>query len=694
MKKIGTKIIIAIVLCSIFLSTIIGGISLIVGSQVTENESTDKLVFMAEINSQKLSKKFEDAEFTLDNLSSYILSNIDLGKIKTGINYLSTYSDSLEPILKEFLNKNSDYIKLHVNFNPELTGQANDISISNLDKKGTFQIEDKISKDKYNPNNKDMDWYYKPIEMKKGVFSLPHMSPTLKKEVVSYGKPLIKDNVVVGVVGLDFEFDNIKTAVKSIKVYNSGYAVLYNEKFDYLVHPDFTYKDNLATVKSGIYKDIYDEIKDKNSGYYKYKSKDGQTKILGYSTLSNGWVITVAPPIKEVFKPLNDLRTKITIVMVLGIILSIGVAVFLGKKISKPIVLATDIVNNISELNLLYEVPEKAKKYLNSKDETGIMITSVITLKNNLINILDRININSNDIFNYSQTLSSATENTVMSIDNVSMTVSSLAKGASDQAADSHQSSEELESLGNEIHIVSQSANIVKENSYETKNVSIKGHEFLNILIDKFTSNNEVTNKLANNVSNLANKSSSIGTIVKTIEDIANQTNLLALNAAIESARAGDAGKQFAVIADEIRNLSDETSNFTKEIALIIHEIQLEIDYAKTTMDDGVESVDAANGAMKEVEKSFALIEHSIDNTLNQIESLANSLKKIDINKEKVITSVQAISNISEESAAATEEVSSSIREQLDSMENIKLTTENLNSVATKMNDIVKLFKI
>lgn len=694
MKKIKSKIIVAILICSILISAIIGVVSLIIGENVTESESNDKLVFMAESNALKLNRKFEGAEYTIDALTSDVLSTIDLDKIKKDNNYLVNYSESLYQIVKGTLNRNSDYIRIHINLNPELTGEAADISICNVDKKGTFQREAQLPKEKYNKNNKDMEWYYKPIELKKGVFSLPHVSTIFNKEVVSYEKAIFKDNLVIGVVGLDFEFDNIKKAVKDIKVYNTGYAVLYNENFDYLVHPDFTYKDNLATVKDGLYKNIYDDIKDKNSGYYKYKSKDGKTKILGYAKLSNGWVLTVAPPIKEIFKPLQQLRTAILIIMSSGILISVIIALWLGRKISKPIVAATDIVNNISTLNLIYAIPEETKKYGLYKDETGIMITSIINLKNTLVDIIEKINTNSTDIFNQSEKLTVATENMTMSINNVSKTVEELANGASEQASDSNKSAEELEVLGNQIHYVTQNANNVKYNSSETKKVSIQGHNHITLLVEKFAINNDVTRKVSNNVDNLANKSSSIGTIVKTIQDIANQTNLLALNAAIESARAGDAGKQFAVVAEEIRKLSDETSKFTKEIASIVNDIQKEINYAKTNMDSGVESITDANNALVEVENAFGLIEQSIDNTLNQIDTLAETLKKVDMNKEKVITSVKAISNISEESAASTEEVSSSVDEQLASMESIKLTTENLNDVATKMTAIVNLFKI
>ena len=104
-----------------------------------------------------------------------------------------------------------------------------------------------------------MQWYYETIKNKNGTWSIPHTSSIFNSMYLTYSKPIFKNDVLIGVVGVDLKLSYIKNLVNSIKIYNTGYASLYNDKYDYLVHPDFTYKDNLATVKNGVYKDLYDK---------------------------------------------------------------------------------------------------------------------------------------------------------------------------------------------------------------------------------------------------------------------------------------------------------------------------------------------------------------------------------------------------------------------------------------------------
>lgn len=138
----------------------------------------------------------------------------------------------------------------------------------------------------------------------------------------------------------------------------------------------------------------------------------------------------------------------------------------------------------------------------------------------------------------------------------------------------------------------------------------------------------------------------------------------------------------------------ERQSELTKEIAIIISEIQQEISLAKNTMDTGIDAVNQANTAIVETEKSFNLIEDSIENSLNHIDSLSRNLKNVAENKEKAIVSIERISTISEESAGAAEEVAAAVKEQTDAMNSISGTAEKLNEVAARMDETVGMFKL
>lgn len=693
MKKISTKIIITIIGCCVLISSILGGLSITVGKKIIKNEAMDKLLYMSQSMVGNLDKKFELPKNKVDYLS-YEVNTFDIQQLKSDPQYMEKCKDTLVSTIKNYSEGSKDYLSMYFIFNPDLTGQVSDAWLSDVKDTGNFEIQPQLTKEKYDSTNESMQWYYEAIKQKDGKWSSPHVSSIINSDVITYSKPIFKDNVLIGVACVDVKFSDIKDLINGIKVYTTGYAALYNDNYDYIVHPDFTYKDNLAIVKDGIYKDIYEKMKQNQNGVITYKSKNGQNKILAYTKLSNGWVLTLAPPIDEVFSGINKLTIVILSIIVIGILLSIIAALYLGGKISKPIKVATELINNISNYNLDSSLDKKAELFYENKDEIGIMIKSIFNLKKNLINIVDNLRNSSGEIFEYSKSLSENTEDTLIYINNVSEAMSELASGASEHTMFSQDSLENIKSLAHDIQVALHSSDVVKNTSNNAKEMSNNGSKSLNILTEKFKISNDTTGQISTIVDNLDNKSGSIDNIVSTINNVAEQTNLLALNAAIEAARAGEYGKGFAVVAEEIRNLAEQSTEYTKEIAALINEIKGEISFAKKTMDIGINAVGEANTAIVKTEKSFELIQGSIENSLSYIDNLSENVKNVDKNKGKAIMSIERISNISEESAGATEEVAAIAKEQTNAMNSISETAQKLNGLAAKMDEIVKMFKL
>ncbi|MFD3157742.1 methyl-accepting chemotaxis protein [Haloimpatiens sp. FM7330] len=415
------------------------------------------------------------------------------------------------------------------------------------------------------------------------------------------------------------------------------------------------------------------------------------------------WIIGTGNYIDDIDKVISEKKTSLqkwlqatiiaTVIFIIGfVVLSIVLAIYLSKKITNPILLITKLIDKTSQLDLKHH---KDFEIISSyKDETGIIGKSVINLRKELRDIVGDINNNSTEVKEYSQNISSSVGDTVQSIEAVSKTVEELAKGASEQAMDSQKGTEKLSTLADEIDIVSNNADLLKEFSNKTQLINTQGIQAMKTLVYKLKENNEAVSRIVENVNILSDKSSSIGEIINTIESIAEQTNLLALNAAIEAARAGESGRGFAVVADEIRKLSEQTANSTGEIKNMIEQIQSEINNVKVNMDKGKTTMNESNISMNEAEKAFKTIGHSIDNMVEQGDNLVNTIIKIDKDKNVVVNSIQGIAAISEESAAATEEVSASMEEQSSSMQCIAEITEKLQDIVNKLDSIVHKFSI
>ncbi|MBX4266850.1 methyl-accepting chemotaxis protein [Clostridium estertheticum] len=382
--------------------------------------------------------------------------------------------------------------------------------------------------------------------------------------------------------------------------------------------------------------------------------------------------------------------TNFIILAVAVIGLSIFISFYFSKKISNPILKISELVDKTAKLDLSYD--ENLELILKYKDETGIIAKAVIDLRSVLREIIVDLKENSIEVLQYSKTMALVTNETVQSIDAVSVAIEELAKGATNQVQDAQNGANELTSLTLEISTAVNSSGLLKDYSNETKLVNAEGLNSMKLLTEKFKESSNSNKEVVENISLLQNKSNSIGKIINTIKEVAEQTNLLALNAAIEAARAGEAGKGFAVVADEVRKLAEKTAIATNEITNMIGEIQGEISKVTMNIKKGVNINKEANLSMDLSQKSFNIIEKSIINMITQIDTLVSNINKVDKNKDKVLLSIEGMSAVSEESAASTQEISASMEEQTSAMEDISNTAGSFEKIVAKLDEIVQKF--
>ncbi len=331
---------------------------------------------------------------------------------------------------------------------------------------------------------------------------------------------------------------------------------------------------------------------------------------------------------------------------------------------------------------------------LSSKDEIGVMGKGLVELRGELLKVVEELKKDSTEVVEYSTTIFSNTEETAAHITVVSQTVEALADGAVEQAKEAQKCVHKLNIFTNEIEAISVSSTSLISYSIEMEKIQENGSRSIKELDIKLALNAQATEKVANNIAVLSNKSSLIGEIVSTIQAIASQTNLLALNAAIEAARAGESGKGFAVVAEEIRKLAEKTAVSTQEIGDIVKQIQGEISSGKNNMDEAKATVKEANFVMVTSTEAFKGIGEAIGNTKSKIQSIAVSINSVDEGKQDIIGAIEGISAITEETAASTEEVAATMEEQESAIKNVTGTVEELKQLATALDKIVNKFTI
>ena len=209
------------------------------------------------------------------------------------------------------------------------------------------------------------------------------------------------------------------------------------------------------------------------------------------------------------------------------------------------------------------------------------------------------------------------------------------------------------------------------DNMNQLKEKNDEGIASITELSKKFDENIRSTQEASQEIATLSQKSSLIGEIIDSINQIAQQTNLLALNAAIEAARAGEAGKGFAVVADEINALSSQSADATRKIDEILKDIMGTISDARRIMDYNNEIVGGAHDTLEDTVKIFDNILHSSEDVIRVTDILKQELQNIVVIKDNLLESMKTVESMSEKSAETTTEISTSTEEQVAGVENI-----------------------
>jgi methyl-accepting chemotaxis protein len=276
-----------------------------------------------------------------------------------------------------------------------------------------------------------------------------------------------------------------------------------------------------------------------------------------------------------------------------------------------------------------------------------------------------------------------AVNRTASSIEQMGRAIDGVARGAQDQANATTKAFTMTNKLSEAIKQVSGNIDQVVSDSNEAAEVARNGYQTVSLTLSGMQSIKKAVDNSSRIVQEMGSRSDQIGAIVTTIEDIASQTNLLALNAAIEAARAGEAGKGFAVVADEVRKLAERSSTSTKEISGLISHIQQSVAEAVEAMNSGSKEVDAGVSLANQSGDALKNILTSSENVNRQAKDASAAAGSMAATAGELVSSVETVSAVVEENTAATEQMSASSTEVMQAIENIASISEE-NSAAVE----------
>ncbi len=281
------------------------------------------------------------------------------------------------------------------------------------------------------------------------------------------------------------------------------------------------------------------------------------------------------------------------------------------------------------------------------------------------------------NIKNMIRQLTDAVNATASASAQISASTEEMAAGAQQQSAQSSEVASAVEDMTKAIFNTSERTKETVDRAVHAGEIAKSGGEIVDNTISGMIKIAEYVNQSAQTIEKLGDSSKQIGEIIQVINDIADQTNLLALNAAIEAARAGEQGRGFAVVADEVRKLAERSSKATKEIADMITQIQNDTTGAVSSIKVGNEEVSKGKALAEEAGKSLEQIISSSDELARNVTEVAKINEEQSSTAEEISRSIDGISAVVNQSASTTQQIAHSA-------EDLNRLTENLTALISQ----------
>ena len=381
--------------------------------------------------------------------------------------------------------------------------------------------------------------------------------------------------------------------------------------------------------------------------------------------------------------------TVTVITSIVVILFAVASAIVTSRAISKPIKVLMERMELISTGDLSLK-PIVTK----SQDELGQLINANNQTTEQIRELLFQIKNVSGSVSAQSEELTQSAIEVKEGSIQVATTMQEMATGAEAQASHTSDLSATMMEFTEKIHELNNNGEHIQQTSNHVVSLTKSGSELMEDSSAQMAKIDQIVQGSVIKVKELNEQSKEISTLVEMIRAIAAQTNLLALNAAIEAARAGEHGRGFAVVADEVRKLAEQVEVSVTEITGIVQKIQTETNNVTESLETGYQEVELGTSKIEASRETYHGINQALNQMVNSMQQVEGTMTTIVDDTKDMNTKVMEIAAISEESAAGVEQTSASSQQTSSSMEEVAASSESLSKLSERMNDLVRQFKL
>lgn len=600
-------------------------------------------------------------DMTIDNMLQLKVHDMEIfsGKIS-----LNMYQGESSPDLR---NMFSQYRDLHPEAELTYMGTSH----------GLFIQEPDIGvPEGYDP--RERPWYIEAMASKgEFIISDPYVSASTNELVVTISQA-IKDGS--GVVAVDINLNYLQGLTNQVEIGETGYAILLDKSKKYIAHPtEVAGNEAMESLAATLYA--------QENGQFDIVVDDQQRIMVFLTNKLTGWKLAGSIATAEIVAAAAPILKRTALIICIAIVIGAVAVFFITKSIIAPIIRLKEQAITISEGDLTQDIE------IQSNDEIGHLGQAFNSMQESLRTLIQNVERSAELVASSAAQLSASAEQTSDATAQVATSIQEVAHSAEMQKDGVDGASRSLIDISVDITHIADNSIRVSELSYRATEEAEIGGQAVSDTVNQMTSIHKSVIESNAITKSLHERSKEVRSILNVITAIANQTNLLALNAAIEAARAGEQGKGFAVVADEVRKLAEQSQSSATEIHEIVEGIQEDTANSVEIMEQITINVQGGVDVSNEAIEKFNHILQSLKEITPQMEAVSATAEQVSAAVQEVTATANYIASSAQGNAAASQQVAASSEEQLASMEEISSSADSLAFMAEDLKELIAKFK-